>query len=94
MPDEIRGDEVFAAVIPKPDLESNEQLSIELFQHCYQAMVYYKTPAYIKFAAQLPLTASGKPQRGELKSLARKWLAQRSCFDLRDRKRRNVKATT
>jgi len=93
VPDEVRGDEVFAAVIPKPDLDVTEQLAIELFQHCYDALVYYKTPGYISFAAQLPLTASGKPQRGELKTLARKWLAQGSCYDLRDRKRRSVKAT-
>jgi len=93
VPDEVRGDEVFAAVIPKPDLDATEQLAIELFQHCYDALTYYKTPGYIRFAAQLPLTASGKLQRGELKTLARKWLAQGSCYDLRDRKRRNVKAT-
>ena len=93
VPDEVRGDEVFAAVIPKPDLDATEQLAIELFQHCYDALIYYKTPGYIRFAAQLPLTASGKLQRGELKTLARKWLAQGSCYDLRDRKRRNVKAT-
>ena len=93
VPDDVRGDEVFAAVIPKPDLDATEQLAIELFQHCYDALIYYKTPGYIRFAAQLPLTASGKLQRGELKTLARKWLAQGSCYDLRDRKRRNVKAT-
>ena len=93
VPDEVRGDEVFAVVIPKPDLDTSEQLAIELFQHCYDAMVYYKTPAYISFAAQLPLTASGKPQRGELKNLACKWLAQGSYFDLRHRKRRSMKET-
>ena len=93
VPDDVRGDEVFAAVIPKPDLDATEQLAIELFQHCYDALIYYKTPGYISFAAQLPLTASGKPQRGELKTLARKWLAQGSWYDLRDRKRCSVKAT-
>ena len=94
VPDKLRGDEVFAAVIPKPDLGATEQLAIELFQHCYDALIYYKTPGYISFTTQLPLTASGKLQRGELKTMARKWLAQGSCYDLRDRKRRSVEATT
>jgi acyl-CoA synthetase (AMP-forming)/AMP-acid ligase II len=93
VPDEVRGDEVFAVVILRPGLDTNEQLALELFQHCQNTLVYYKTPGYIHFVTQLPLTASGKPQRGELKTLARDWLQQGHCFDLRDRKRRVVRAS-
>lgn len=91
VPDEIRGDEVFAAIILKDDIEANPTLAQELFQQCYDKLVYFKTPAYIHFAESLPLTASGKPQRGELKTLARSLLASGDYYDLRDRKRRKAK---
>jgi acyl-CoA synthetase (AMP-forming)/AMP-acid ligase II len=94
VPDEIRGDEVFAAIILKPEMQASQTLAEALFQHCYDKLVYYKAPAYLYFADSLPLTASGKPQRGELKTLARSWLASGDCFDLRDRKRRKAKTTS
>lgn len=88
VPDEIRGDEVFAAVVLRADYDPTLEVAEGIFEHCYQALTYYKAPGYIKFTQALPLTASGKPQRGEIKKLAANWLAEDSCFNLCSRKRK------
>ena len=67
VPDEVRGDEVFACLVvdaPSPSLAE------EIAAWCQDQMAYYKAPAYIAFVDALPLTGTQKIQRGELKALA------------------------
>ena len=91
VPDEIRGDEVFAAVVLKAGFEQSPELADRLFDQCFQALTYYKAPGYIHFVSTLPLTASGKPQRGEIKKMAAAWVERGDCIDLRQRKRKQPK---
>jgi acyl-coenzyme A synthetase/AMP-(fatty) acid ligase len=82
--DEIRGDEVFAFVIPhgaSPDAG-------EIFRHCAEHLTYFKTPGYIAFVDSLPLTASQKVSRGEVKKMAAECVANKDCVDLRKHKKR------
>ncbi|TQV78845.1 ATP-dependent acyl-CoA ligase [Exilibacterium tricleocarpae] len=88
VPDELRGDEVMACIVLKPETAANNNSAQALFEHCRAALVYYKAPGYIAFVDQLPLTASQKPQRAELKTLCRELLAAADCFDLREQKKR------
>ena len=88
VPDELRGDEVMACVVLKPGTEAGGETARAVFDHCQQALAYYKAPGYIAFIEQLPLTASQKPQRGELKRLCRRLVESASCFDLREHKKR------
>lgn len=88
VPDDIRGDEVFAAIVLKTGNAPTREIADQVFDHCYQALAYYKAPGYIKFTDALPLTASGKPQRGEIKKLAAQWVEDVSCFELTSRKRK------
>ena len=83
VPDEIRGDEVFACVVTNNDITA---LSQELITHCLQRLAYYKAPAYIAEVDALPLTATEKIQRASLKELAAELLATGNCIDLRDKK--------
>jgi acyl-coenzyme A synthetase/AMP-(fatty) acid ligase len=86
VPDEIRGDEVFAFVMPRgstPDAG-------EIFRHCAEHLTYFKTPGYIAFVDALPLTASQKVSRGEVKKMAVERVANDDCIDLRDRKKRKA----
>jgi acyl-CoA synthetase (AMP-forming)/AMP-acid ligase II len=94
VPDEIRGDEVFAAVVLKEEFPADTDTANALFEHCYQALTYYKAPGYIAFVAELPLTASGKPQRGEIKKLAANWHEQGECIDLCARKRKQARTAS
>ncbi len=94
VPDEIRGDEVMAAIVLQSGIDLSEDLNktaLQIFQHCYDALVYYKAPGYIAFLESLPLTPSQKPKRAELKTLCRNLVEAGSCIDLRDQKRRNKK---
>ena len=83
VPDEIRGDEVFAFVIPGGEADARV-----LFDHCMAHLTYFKVPGYIAFVSELPLTASQKVSRGEIKQLARSALADGDVCDLRVFKKR------
>ena len=71
VPDEIRGDEVFAFIITQDGADAPDGgRAQELIEHCLTHLTYYKVPGYIAFVDELPLTASQKVSRGEIKGLA------------------------
>ena len=86
VPDEIRGDEVFAFIVSK----SGAADAHELFGHCMKHLTYFKAPGYIAFVDSLPLTASQKVSRGEVKQMARERVASNDCIDLREFKKRKA----
>ncbi len=94
--DELRGEEVGVCLILSETHRGNsaaeQELAETLFAFCAQRLVYYKAPAWYLFMTELPMTASQKLQRGEIKALANKWVEEGRCIDLRARKRkkRNV----
>ena len=83
VPDEIRGDEVFAFVIAEGGPEARE-----LFDHCLAHLTYFKVPGYIAFVDELPLTASQKVSRGEIRQLAKTALEKGPVVDFREFKKR------
>lgn len=91
VPDEIRGDEVFAFVVT--DDAAVDRVD-ELLQHCRRELAYFKAPGYIAFVDDLPLTASQKISRGELKAQAARLVDDDECIDLRNRKRRHATQIT
>ncbi len=71
VPDAIRGDEVFACMqVNNPINGPGEELAIEITKWCLTQMAYYKAPGHIAFVDGLPLTATQKIQRAELKKQA------------------------
>jgi acyl-CoA synthetase (AMP-forming)/AMP-acid ligase II len=93
VPDDIRGDEVMACIIPSAsaqrDQQETEQIAQQIAQRALQTLVYFKIPGYIAFADQLPLTPSEKPKRAEIKALAITMLEGGQCYDVRHLKKRN-----
>ena len=87
VPDEIRGDEVFACIVPRDLAAGGEELARELAGFCLDRLAYYKAPGYAAFCGTLPLTPTEKIQRSKLKSLGRQLLEQGNCVDLRSIKR-------
>ena len=83
VPDEIRGDEVFAFVVPSGNADARG-----IFEHCMAHLTYFKAPGYIAFVPELPLTPSQKVSRGEVKKLAHRAVADGNCEDLRQYKKR------
>lgn len=92
VPDEIRGDEVFAFVVTAGDEVPSEELARQIFENSRQSLTYFKTPAWIAFIDQLPLTASQKISRAEVKKLARERIESGLAFDLRELKSRKTGA--
>lgn len=91
-PDEVRGDEVFACIVceaPVEDDAARRRLADEIVGWCLSRLAYYKAPGYVAFVPSLPLTATQKIQRGELKTLAETLRDSDYCVDTRRLKRRS-----
>jgi acyl-CoA synthetase (AMP-forming)/AMP-acid ligase II len=96
VPDEVRGDEVMACLVPRIAVEAagREAFARDVQQFCLGRLAYYKAPGYVGFCERLPLTATEKIQRAQLKDLGRQLLATSTCVDLRSAKKRTSAGTT
>ena len=88
VPDEVRGEEVFAFVVLRSQVPATRQTAALLQRHCQQALAYYKAPGYIGFCEELQQTASQKLARAAIKARAKSIIENGQAFDLRDLKRR------
>lgn len=86
--DRIRGEEVFACIVPAGQEGEFAELANSLHAFCSERLAYYKVPGYITFVSNLPTTATQKINRGEMKRLVAQKVATGDCIDLRDRKRK------
>lgn len=91
VPDELRGDEVMLCVVPRAKLDAAgfEAYARELVEFCLQRLAYYKAPGYVALCDALPLTATEKIQRAQLKERALALLGTAACYDLRALKKRS-----
>ena len=67
VPDERLGEEVKAFVVRKPGAELTEE---ELLAWCREQFASYKYPRAIEFRDALPVSATGKVLKRELRALA------------------------
>lgn len=88
VPDEVRGEEVFACVVLEGDAIASDALAADVFEFSNTLLAYYKAPGYIAFTSELPVTGSQKIQRAELRRLAQRLLAENLVTDLTARKKR------
>jgi hypothetical protein len=65
-----------------------EKIAASVVRHALARLAYFKAPGYVAFVDALPLTASQKVQRGELRELAKRLPGTAECFDMRMLKRR------
>ena len=89
-PDALRGDEVLACIVTHQAVPRDERpaLAASVVAHALARLAYFKAPGYVAFIDALPLTASQKIQRGELKALAQALPGQAHCIDTRALKKR------
>ena len=88
VPDEIRGDEVMACVIPAAGASADAGTAEQIVARALDGLAYYKVPGWVSFHEALPLTPSEKPRRAEIKALAVAALQGGNCHDLRQLKKR------
>ena len=86
-PDDLRGDEVAAFIILE---EGATPRAEEIAVWALDQMAYYKVPGWIAFVDSLPLTATQKLQRGEMKALVTKTMEQGGFYDTRPLKKRQT----
>ena len=60
VPDERYGEEVCAFLIPRPGRRLTEE---GLREFCRGRIAHYKIPRHVRFVAEMPVTATGKPQK-------------------------------
>jgi acyl-CoA synthetase (AMP-forming)/AMP-acid ligase II len=84
VPDEIRGEEVFAFVIPGDGQPPDpNEFAAAIVTNCATRLAYHKVPGYIAIVEDLPLSSTRKLARGEIKALAAKAVAEGRAIDLR-----------
>jgi len=68
-PDPVRGEIVKAFVVAKPEVPTGPGLSEKIRSFVGARLAYYQAPREIVFVSELPLTATGKIMRRELRAL-------------------------
>jgi acyl-CoA synthetase (AMP-forming)/AMP-acid ligase II len=92
VPDEVRGDEVMACVVTGTALSEAGRAAFahEVLDFCLERLAYFKAPGYIGFCERLPLTATEKIQRAQLRELGQNLVATPACIDMRALKKRTA----
>ncbi len=91
-PDDLRGEEVLACVVPRAALapEHMAEAAAAIVAQAGEDLAYYKVPGWVAFVAALPLTATQKVERATLKAQARDLPGTQICIDTRPLKRRRT----
>lgn len=95
VPDPVRGDEVLACVVAESepaDAAGRIAAAHDMMRWCLEQLAYYKAPGYVAFVDALPLTATNKIQRGEMKAWAPTLPGSDRCIDTRALKKRQEPA--
>ena len=88
-PDDLRGDEVAAFLVLEQGDGSAEKAR-EIVAWALEQMAYYKVPGWVAFVTSLPLTATQKIQRGEMKALVSQTFESDDFHDTRFMKKRTA----
>jgi acyl-CoA synthetase (AMP-forming)/AMP-acid ligase II len=83
VPDETRGEEVFAFVTPRETPPDARKFAEDIARACAERLAYHKVPGHIAFVATIPITATQKLQRGAIKALAAQAVGASGTIDLR-----------
>lgn len=70
VPDELRGEAVKAFVVVSEGYVPSEELTQQLKEHVKFKLAFYQYPRSISYLNELPLTATGKIMRRELRTLS------------------------
>ncbi|MEL7469461.1 MAG: AMP-binding protein [Pseudomonadota bacterium] len=85
-PDDVRGEEVMALIIADGARDAGHAAAITHW--ALDQMAYYKAPGWIAFIDSLPVTATEKIQRGEIRTLVSDLLTRGAAHDTRALKKR------
>ncbi len=87
-PDDVRGEEVLACIVTRAPVADPAETAADIVRAALHDLSYFKVPGWVAFVDALPLTASQKVARGELKAMAQRLVGTSGCIDTRALKRR------
>jgi acyl-coenzyme A synthetase/AMP-(fatty) acid ligase len=88
--DSVRGEEVIACIVPKSGAASDRAAAESIVRWCLERLAYFKAPGWVSFVEALPITATLKIQRADLKRIAQDLLQRPTTFDTRSLKKRDA----
>jgi len=90
--DPIREEEVLACIVPRTPIPPGQaaETAAAIVTAALDDLSYFKVPGWVAFVEALPLTASQKISRGELKAIARDLPGSPGCIDTRALKKRRA----
>lgn len=91
--DPVRGEEVFACVVPADGVGADAETAASIVDWCLERIAYYKAPGWVSFVDAIPITKTLKIQRAELKQLVVGLEGRPSTFDTRSMKKRSGRPT-
>ena len=68
IPDPVRGEVVMAFIVPKPGMAGEHALEREIQEFVKTRLAAHEYPRRIEFVEELPMTATGKIKRNELRA--------------------------
>jgi crotonobetaine/carnitine-CoA ligase len=86
--DELREEEVFACIVPAIQTQVSEEIALDIFNHCFERLAYYKAPGWLLFVESLPVTGTQKVIKHKIFSADIDPCKQQGVFDLRHLKKR------
>ena len=90
VPDDVRGEEVFALVVLSSGFISDHHTADTIFRYCLDRLAYFKAPGYIAFVDKIPTTTTQKVRRTTSRALAAEILETGNAFDFRASKRKQI----
>ena len=87
-PDDIREEEVLAAIVLAPGVATGTAVCQELFDFCRQEMAYYKVPGWWWFTDAIPTTGTQKIQKHRILATGQQAQALPNVLDMRAQKKR------
>lgn len=69
IPDPIRTEAVKAFVLPRPGIEPSDELAAEIQAFVRDRLAAYQYPRHVEFVTELPMTATGKIRRKDLRDM-------------------------
>jgi len=88
--DELREEEVFACIVLVTQIEVSEVTALDIFNHCFAGLAYYKAPGWLIFVESLPVTATQKVLKNKIFSADADPRKHEGVYDFRHLKKRII----
>lgn len=87
-PDDIREEEVLAAIVLSDGVAAGDATCRELFDFCHKEMAYYKVPGWWWFTSEIPTTGTQKIQKHRILATGQDARSLPNVIDMRGFKKR------